>query len=260
MFVLAGSHPPCVPPTRSVTGCQRSSARLHHPLAAGRLRRRAAVRRRLCRPSTLRPRRLHRLAGMDQSSAARRWSMAGRPTAMSIAAASPSAASRSPARSATTGEAAAIPLERPHLEQAVVGRVRRLDDEPFRQSAPADFPRDGRHGGYLAALYDRQQQRAAAPPSCCTRPTNIRPSPATSSAPARPARPGAMPIRAPRGGASTAPPTIATSSPTCAAATCRPIGGNVKNSVTMSLYPVDSRGRLVPFAGKTWFMVVEKRV
>ena len=39
-----------------------------------------------------------------------------------------------------------------------------------------------------------------------------------------------------------------------------PIGGNVKNSVTMSLYPVDSRGRLVPFAGKTWFMVVEKRV
>ena len=38
------------------------------------------------------------------------------------------------------------------------------------------------------------------------------------------------------------------------------IGGNVKNSVTMSLYPVDSRGRLVPVAGKTWFMVVEKRV
>ena len=30
--------------------------------------------------------------------------------------------------------------------------------------------------------------------------------------------------------------------------------------VTMSLYPADSRGRLVPFAGKTWFMVVEKRV
>jgi hypothetical protein len=27
-----------------------------------------------------------------------------------------------------------------------------------------------------------------------------------------------------------------------------------------SLYPVDSHGRLVPFAGKTWFMVVEKRV
>jgi hypothetical protein len=38
------------------------------------------------------------------------------------------------------------------------------------------------------------------------------------------------------------------------------IGGNVKNSVTMSLYPVDSRGRLAPFAGKTWLLVVEKRV
>ena len=38
------------------------------------------------------------------------------------------------------------------------------------------------------------------------------------------------------------------------------VGGNVKNSVTMSLYPVDSRGRLVPFAGKTWFVVVEKKV
>ena len=38
------------------------------------------------------------------------------------------------------------------------------------------------------------------------------------------------------------------------------IGGNVKDSVTMSLYPVDSRGRLVPFAGKSWFMVVEMRV
>ena len=37
-------------------------------------------------------------------------------------------------------------------------------------------------------------------------------------------------------------------------------GGNVKNSVTMSLYPVDSHGRLVPFAGKPWLLVVEKRV
>ena len=37
------------------------------------------------------------------------------------------------------------------------------------------------------------------------------------------------------------------------------IGGNVKDSVTMSLYPVDSRGRLRPAPGKTWFMVVEKR-
>ena len=37
------------------------------------------------------------------------------------------------------------------------------------------------------------------------------------------------------------------------------IGGNVKNSVTMSLYPVDSRGRLQPVSGRPWLLVVEKR-
>jgi hypothetical protein len=37
------------------------------------------------------------------------------------------------------------------------------------------------------------------------------------------------------------------------------VGGNVKNSVTMSLYPVDSRGRLVNASGKLWMMVVENR-
>jgi hypothetical protein len=38
------------------------------------------------------------------------------------------------------------------------------------------------------------------------------------------------------------------------------IGGNVKNSVTMSLYPVDSRGHLADTPGKLWMMVVENRV
>jgi hypothetical protein len=38
------------------------------------------------------------------------------------------------------------------------------------------------------------------------------------------------------------------------------VGGNVKNSVTMSLYPVDSHGRLMPVSGKTWLLVAEKRV
>jgi hypothetical protein len=33
----------------------------------------------------------------------------------------------------------------------------------------------------------------------------------------------------------------------------------VKDSVTMSLYPADSRGRLVPTAGHQWMMVVENR-
>ena len=37
------------------------------------------------------------------------------------------------------------------------------------------------------------------------------------------------------------------------------VGGNVKNSVTMSLYPVDSRGRLTSTPGKLWMMVVENR-
>ena len=37
------------------------------------------------------------------------------------------------------------------------------------------------------------------------------------------------------------------------------VGGNVKNSVTMSLYPVDSRGRLANTPGKLWMMVVENR-
>jgi hypothetical protein len=37
------------------------------------------------------------------------------------------------------------------------------------------------------------------------------------------------------------------------------IGGNVKNSVTMSLYPTDGRGHLAPTPGKLWMMVVENR-
>jgi hypothetical protein len=37
------------------------------------------------------------------------------------------------------------------------------------------------------------------------------------------------------------------------------VGGNVKNSVTMSLYPVDSRGRLATTPGKIWMLVVENR-
>jgi hypothetical protein len=38
------------------------------------------------------------------------------------------------------------------------------------------------------------------------------------------------------------------------------VGGNVKDSVTMTLYPVDSRGRLVAVSGHPWMMVVENRV
>ena len=69
----------------------------------------------------------------------------------------------------------------------------------------------------LLALRPRAARRAARR-SCFTRRTNIRRSRATSSASARAARPGATPIRAPRTGASTTRRPIATSSPTCAAA------------------------------------------
>ncbi len=37
------------------------------------------------------------------------------------------------------------------------------------------------------------------------------------------------------------------------------VGGNVKNSVTMSLYPLDSRGHLASTPGKIWMAVVENR-
>ncbi len=38
------------------------------------------------------------------------------------------------------------------------------------------------------------------------------------------------------------------------------IGGNVKDSVTISLYPADSRGRLQASGSHPWMMVVENRV
>src|SRR5471030_324708 len=37
------------------------------------------------------------------------------------------------------------------------------------------------------------------------------------------------------------------------------VGGNVKDSVTMSLFPVDGRGHLAPTPGRLWMMVVENR-
>ncbi len=123
----------------------------------------------------------------------------------------------------------------------------------------ADFPRDGRHGGYLAALYDRQQKggRAAfalrAPNEYAPKPGDLvctgTAGPTWRHADSRTAR-----------------RRIDSTANHCDVVTdvrggyLQAIGGNVKNSVTMSLYPVDSRGRLAPVPGKTWFMIVEKRV
>ncbi len=53
-------------------------------------------------------------------------------------------------------------MERPHLGQAVVGRLRHLGDGSSGYSA-SQFPRDGRHGSYLAALYDRERESRSAP-------------------------------------------------------------------------------------------------
>jgi uncharacterized protein DUF2272 len=123
----------------------------------------------------------------------------------------------------------------------------------------SEFPRDGRHGGYLAALYDRQQKGGRAP-FALHAPNEYSP------------KPGDLVCTGSSGptwrnaDSRTARRRIDSAASHCDIVTdvrggyVQAIGGNVKNSVTMSLFPVDSRGRLVPFAGKTWFMVVEKRV
>ena len=123
----------------------------------------------------------------------------------------------------------------------------------------SEFPRDGRHGGYLAALYDREHRggRAAfrlhAPNEYAPRPGDLvctgTAGPTWRNADSRTAR-----------------RRIDNTANHCDIVTdvrggyIHAIGGNVKNSVSMSLYPVDSRGRLVPVSGKTWLLVVEKRV
>lgn len=123
-----------------------------------------------------------------------------------------------------------------------------------------DFPRNGRHGGYLAALYDRQRQGGGRAAFVLHAPNEYSP------------KPGDLVCTGTAGptwrhaDSRTARRRIDGTANHCDVVTdvrggyVHAIGGNVKDSVTMSLYPVNSRGRLVPFAGKTWFMVVEKRV
>jgi hypothetical protein len=129
-----------------------------------------------------------------------------------------------------------------------------------RSGIPAsEFPRDGRHGGYLAALYDREQRggRAAfrlhAPNEYAPKPGDL-----VCTGTAGPTWRHADPRTARR--------RIDNTATHCDIVTderggyLQAIGGNVKNSVTMSLYPVDSHGRLMPVSGKTWLLVAEKRV
>jgi len=119
------------------------------------------------------------------------------------------------------------------------------------------FPRAGRHGEYLAALYDRERSGRAsfalhAPDEYAPKPGDLvctgTAGPAWRHADSRTAR-----------------RRIDSTASHCDVVTdvrggfIHAIGGNVKNSVTMSLYPADLRGRLAPTPGKIWMMVVENR-
>ena len=122
---------------------------------------------------------------------------------------------------------------------------------------PQQFPRDGRHGSYLAALYDREKQRGA--PFYLHAPNEYSP------------KPGDLVCTGSAGptwrhaDSRTAHRRIDNTANHCDVVTdvrggfVHAVGGNVKNSVTMSLYPVDSKGRLQPAGSRPWLLVVEKR-
>ena len=122
----------------------------------------------------------------------------------------------------------------------------------------ADFPRDGRHGAYLSALYDRERASRSAPFRLHS-PTEYLP------------KPGDLICTGSAGPSwryadqRTAHRRIDNTANHCDIVTdvrggyVQAIGGNVKDSVAMTLYPVDSRGRLQAVSGRSWLLVVEKR-
>lgn len=128
----------------------------------------------------------------------------------------------------------------------------------MKQSGVSNFPAAGRHGQYLAVLYDREHSGHSSA-FLLHAPNEYSPKPGdlvctgTSGASWRYASPAMAHRR------------IDNSASHCDVVTevrggyIQAVGGNVKNSVTMSLYPVDSRGRLAPTPGKIWMMVVENR-
>jgi hypothetical protein len=123
----------------------------------------------------------------------------------------------------------------------------------------SEFPHDARHGAYLAALYDNEH-RSRRPAFVLHTPNDYAP------------KPGDLVCSGTTGptwahaDSRTAKRRIDSNASHCDIVTdvrggyVQAVGGNVKNSVSMSLYPIDSRGRLAAVPGKTWFMVVEKRV
>ncbi len=130
----------------------------------------------------------------------------------------------------------------------------------MRQSgvSPRLFPPAGRHGQYLAALYDLEHSRRStaflvhAPNEYAPKPGDL-----VCSGTAGPTWRHASPRIAHR--------RIDSTANHCDVVTdvrggrVYAVGGNVKSSVTMSLYPIDGRGHLAPTPGKIWMMVVENR-
>jgi len=122
----------------------------------------------------------------------------------------------------------------------------------------SQFPRDGRHGSYLSALYDRERASRSAP-FLLHAPSEYSPKPGdlVCSGSAGPTWRYADPRTAHR--------RIDNTAAHCDIVTdvrggyVHAIGGNVKDSVAMSLFPVDSRGRLMNVSGRPWLLVVEKR-
>ncbi len=122
----------------------------------------------------------------------------------------------------------------------------------------SQFPRDGRHGSYLSALYDRERGSRSAP-FVLHAPNEYSPKPGdlVCSGSAGSTWRYADPLTAQR--------RIDNTAAHCDIVTdvrggfVHAIGGNVKDSVAMSLFPVDSRGRLQPVSGRPWLLVVEKR-
>lgn len=122
----------------------------------------------------------------------------------------------------------------------------------------ADFPRVGRHGSYLATLFDHERAgRTAfllhAPNEYAAKPGDLVCS-GTQGASWRYSDPRMARRR-----------IDATANHCDVVAYVRQgyvyaIGGNVKDSVTMSVYPADQRGHLVPSGGHPWMMVVENRL
>jgi hypothetical protein len=128
----------------------------------------------------------------------------------------------------------------------------------MQQSGASSFPTAGRHGQYLASLYDREY-RGHSTAFLLHAPNEYAPKSGdlvcsgTAGASWRYAS-AAMAHR-----------RIDNTASHCDVVTdvrggfVQAVGGNVKSSVTMSLYPIDGRGHLAPAPGKLWMMVVENR-